>query len=202
MEDIDYYSYKPLITPDRPLCVVALPGGQAGATARLISVFTGLPLCWLDRSVEHRAGVSVDGLVLQRGEPAQHALERDLLPAILRRASPHIIALGERTLLDPTLRDLVRSTTTLVYLQRPRPTLIAELARQRARRPNAWARLLIDRDLTGPELEPVFMRLELPMVRADHVIDAGELHPQPTAQAVLDALGWRLPQVWKAPKPG
>lgn len=197
MSDLDYYGYAPLIRPDRPLCLVALPGGQAGMVARLVSIFTGLPLSWLDRAVEHRAGMAVDGLVLSRGEPAQHAIERDLLPGILRRSTPHIVALGERTLLAADLRDLVASTATLVYLRRPLPALIAELERQRTKRPNAWARLLIDRDPTPAELRPVFDRLEPPMLKADHVVDVEDLHPQPSAARVLAALGWELPQVWE-----
>jgi shikimate kinase len=202
MSDLDYYGYAPLLHPDRPLCLVSLPGGDAGMVARLLSILTGLPSCWLDRAVEHRAGVAVDGIVLGRGEDALNALEREVLPGVLRRSTPHIVALGERTLLDPSLRDLVASTSTLVYVRKPRATLVAAMIEQRRRKPNLWARLLVDRDLTERDLTPELDRFEAPMLGADHIVDETSPHAQPVAQSVLAVLGWELPTVWNAPEAG
>jgi shikimate kinase len=202
MNDLDYYGYAPLIRPDRPLCLVGLPGSDVGMVARLLSILTGLPSVWLDRAVEHKAGVAVDGIVLARGEAARLDLERELLPPVLRRTTAHLIALGETTLLDPALGALVRSTSTVVYVRKPRATLVATMVDQRRRKPNLWARLLVDAEPTERGLAAQFDRFEAPMLRADHVVDEPSPHAQPAARSVLAALGWELPAVWETPEPG
>lgn len=199
MDDLDYYSYRPLIVPDRPVCLASMPGGQSGMTARLITILTGLPLYWLDRSVEHQAGTSIDGLVIQQGEPARHAIERKLIPKVLERSTPHIIALGETTLLDPELLATLRAETRILYLRRPITALVTELERLATRRRPTYARYFLDRPRTAESLRPIIDRLEPPLLENTQVVDVGELHPQHAAAAVIRALGWELPQVWTSP---
>ncbi|TVQ89977.1 MAG: hypothetical protein EA397_13535 [Deltaproteobacteria bacterium] len=200
MDELDYYSYRPLITPEQPICLASMPGGQAGKTARLISILTGLPLAWLDRSVEHRAGTSIDGLVIQQGEAARHALERKEIPKVLAHKTPHIIALGETTLLDQELCGLLRAKSRLMYLRRPVPSLVAELDRLSTKRRTTYARYFLDQPISPQAVQALVDRLEPPLLAHAQVIDVGELRPPSAAGRVIEALGWELPEVWTRPQ--
>lgn len=195
-DDLDYYAYKPLVHPDRPVCLVGLPGSRADQIARMVSLLTGLPLFQVDRAVEHKAGRTIDGVMIQEGRAARLAWERQVLPPVLKRPTPHVIALSDSTLLDPALADLVRATTRLVHVVRPRQALVSEMARQNARNRGAFARLLLACPAEADRLEPAFAPLEAPMRNAEHVLDVGELHPQRAADLVIDALGWTIPNLW------
>lgn len=191
-QPLDYYGYAPLVRPDRPVCLVGLPGSRAGKVARMVSMLSGLPFVWLDRSVEHRAGTSVDGIVVTRGAEERMGHERALLPEALRRSSPHVIALSEVTLTDPRLRDLVRATATLVYVRRPGAALVEEISRAKADKTAAYARL----GLGEVDLPALFDALEPSMRRsATVVVEVGRVGPQGAGKQVIDALGWTLPSV-------
>jgi shikimate kinase len=189
-DPLDYYSHAPLVTPDRPVCLVGLPGSRWGSVARSVAMLSGLPLVWLDRGVEHRAGTSVDGVVLTRGgEAARLTHERALLPAALRQPYPQVIALSEITLTDAAMRDLVRATAVVVYLKRPVEALLEEIERVRAEPGMTLSRLDPDLDLLARLAE-----LEAPMRRAATlVVDAGRSAPGTAGRLVIDALGWDLP---------
>jgi shikimate kinase len=195
--DLDYYSYKPLVEPDRPACLVGLPGAEHGKVARMVSLLTGLPLFWLDRAVEHKAGRTIDGVVVKEGQGTRLKWERQLLPDVLKRPTPHVVALSDQTLRDPRLLDLVQATSTLVYIRRPREVIVAEMGRRHAKNQAEFARLLLycpaDAGMLAPALDP----LEEPMKLARHVVDAEDLHPRHAADKVIETLGWEVPNLWE-----
>lgn len=195
--DIDYYAYKPLIRPDRPLALVGLPAAHVGGTARLVSSFTGLPLFWLDRAVEHRAGASIDAIVVERGLQARREHERALVPPVLDRPVPHIMALSEVCLADDTLRSRLIEETRVVFLQRSLDEVVETVRAARARKPTAYARLLLGQPLLPGPLREELSRMEQPMQSAPETLDVSGLHPQHACRALLQTLGWELPQLWK-----
>lgn len=198
--DIDYYSYKPLIKPDRPLALVGLPAAHVGGTARLVSSFTGLPFFWLDRAVEHRAGASIDAIVVEKGDQVRREHERALLPPVLNKPTPHVIVISEATLGDATLAALVRQRTQLVLLRRTVDEVIATIQASHQKKATAYARLLLGRTPDPKALREELMRLEAGMTEAELVIDVAGLHPQRACQRVLDTLGWELPDLWSRPE--
>lgn len=195
MDDIDYYSYRPLVVPDRPLCVVGLPASHAGGTAKLVASFIGLQLFWLDRAVEHRAGRSIDAIALTEGDDQRRVHERALLPAVLKRPVPPVVVLSELTLGDPSLAELVAATATVLFIRRPIDEIIATIQGSRLKRPSAYARLSLGGPVDPVALRPHLERLERPMRRCEYVMDAEGLHPQHAAREVIDLLGWKLPAV-------
>lgn len=199
MTDLDYYGYAPLIHPDRPLCVVGLPASHHGTTARLVSSFTGLPFFWLDRAVEHRAGASIDSICVERGDDARQRLESEVLPPVLERPSPHVIVLSEVSLSNPALHDLIFERTKVVFAQRSLDEVVGTIEASFERRPTAYARLLLGSPPNPGPLKRELQAYEEPMHRAHLILEATGLHPQHAAQAMLDALGWKLPEVWTRP---
>ncbi|MBX2802078.1 MAG: hypothetical protein KTR31_30635 [Myxococcales bacterium] len=118
-EPIDYYSYRPLVVPERPVAVAGGPGAKVGKVARLMSILTGLPLFLLDRAVEHRFGKDLRRVVAEDGADVHATVEAELLARPLSQRTPPIIALGERTLLEPRVRTLVVDAATVVYVRAP-----------------------------------------------------------------------------------
>ncbi len=118
-DEIDYYSYTPLIVPERPVAVVGSRSARVDRVARLMSILTGLPLFLLDRAVEHRMGKDHRRVVHEDGLPVLHSVEAELLARPLAQRTPPILALGERTLLDPSLRRQLRGRAQIVYVRAP-----------------------------------------------------------------------------------
>lgn len=182
-----YYDMSPTVALERPLLLVGLPGSGVGAVSRDLALFTGLPWVHLDRAVEHAAGASIDALILRSGEVARAAIERELLPSLLRQPLPHVVALGETTLVDPLLAEMVRSER-VIYLHRPRELLWARLRERLGRKPgHRWATLF--GELDPRSLGPVFDRWEAAMrAVATEVIDAGARDDRRIALELKDGL--------------
>ena len=199
MSDIDYYGYKPLISPERPLALVGLPAAHVGGTGRMVSSFTGLPLFWMDRAVEHRAGSSIDAIVLEKGIQARREHERALIGRVLDAPTAHVMILSEITLADPELGPMLQERTTRVYLERTLDEVVATITAAYDKRASAYARLLLGSKPDPQALRRELERFKATMVDADHTIDVGGMHPQHAAQRVIDTLGWKLPTLWETP---
>lgn len=115
-EPIDYYSYRPLVIPEKPIALAGPLAAKINRTARLVSILTGLPLFLLDRAVEHRLGKDLRRVLLEDGETARRDAEAALLDRPLAQRTPPVIALGSTTLLDDTLRRKVLDRATVVYV--------------------------------------------------------------------------------------
>lgn len=115
-DPIDYYSYRPLVVPDKPLALAGAAAARINRTARIVSILTGLPLFLLDRAVEHRLGKDLRRVLLEDGEAARRDAEAALLGRPLGQRTPPVIALGSTTLLDEELRRLVLERATVIYV--------------------------------------------------------------------------------------
>lgn len=177
-----YYEHAPTVVLTRPLAFVGLPGSGAEEISRRVALLTGLPWAALDRGVEHRAGCSLDGLILRAGEDARLAHEREVLPALLRQPMPPVLALGDTTLTDPSLVDLLTGVEVR-WVFRPLPELVARLqARVDAQRAHRWSLLFGEAD--ARVLGPVFALREGAMrERADGRIEASGLSDHAVAMA-------------------
>jgi hypothetical protein len=116
-EPVDYYGYRPLVTPARPIALVGPRAVRADRVARVVSILTGLPLFLLDRAVEHRFGKDLRRVILEDGDAARRTAEAALLARPLRQPTAHVLALSEVTLLDEALRGMIRASSTVVYVQ-------------------------------------------------------------------------------------
>lgn len=114
---MDYYSYKPLIIPDRPIALVGPRDVRVDRIARLASILTGLPLFLLERGIEHRMGKELRRVILEDGADTLRDAELALLPRPLSQRTPPILALGPTTLLDAEVRAMVCGRATVVWLR-------------------------------------------------------------------------------------
>ena len=112
----DYYGYAPLAHLERPLVLCGLPGSEPGATARVVSMFTGLGLVRVDDQVAHLAGQAYDLLVMKEGVDAALDLEQKVLDKAFAKRSPPVIGLSTFTLQRPALREALLASCDVRYL--------------------------------------------------------------------------------------
>jgi shikimate kinase len=113
----DYYSYAPLLTLPRPLILCGIPGAEVGHTARVATMFTGLPLVRLTDRVSHLVGETHTRALITQGEQKLLDLELDQLEKALAMRSPPVIAITSVGLTDRRIRDLAKSAGDLVQLR-------------------------------------------------------------------------------------
>jgi shikimate kinase len=169
--DDGYYGWAPRAALERPLVLTGFLGARVGRVGNVLAGLTGHRHVDLLRAVEHRAGRSVDALVVAEGEAALAGWEAPLLRQALRDSPPPIVSLGHRTLLDPALRAEVAARATLVYVRIDLSVAQRRLTREvaeRVERHFAW--------LGGEPPRPKALRVGFDAVRpgyeaADHVVD-------------------------------
>ena len=94
-----------------------MPGAQVGATARVFSMLTGLPLAWLDRQAEHVLGRSVEWIDVHSGRAERLQAERQVLVGALGGTTAPVVATSSVTLTHPDLRALIEEHCDIVHLK-------------------------------------------------------------------------------------
>lgn len=112
----DYYGYAPMTRLDRPLVLCGLPGAEPGATARVVSMFTGIPLVRVTDKVAHLAGEAYELHVMKAGVDAALDLEAQVLRRALDGRSPPVIGLSDFTLQRAALRQELLARADVRYL--------------------------------------------------------------------------------------
>ena len=185
---MDYYGYGPLLRLDRPLALCGVPGADVGVTARVVTMFTGLPLVRLTHRVSHVLGQTHGRALLTLGEAAVAEVEADELAKALRGPGSPVISLTSHTLTDPQLRAEVLARCDLVHLR-----LDLQLALRRIREAAATdpRRHLAVRGGGDADDASVLARLRF-LARlcrdAPRHVDIGDRMPIQVGREIVDAL--------------
>jgi len=183
-----YYDHHPTLTLREPLALIGFMGAGVGRIGHGLAARTGLPLHDVDRLVEQRAGMSRAQLVLEQGDAARRAIERDLVSAALRSRPPGIIVLGDGALLDATTREAVVTSTHLLYVERPLPVLFEAVRRERARAPAAIPEFVVAAPRSPDDLLPYFEERAPTYAAARTTLRARDLHGGHVVDAILEEL--------------
>ena len=184
----DYYSYRPRTALRRPTVLVGVPGSYCGKTARIVSMFAGLPLVWVDRQAEHLLGRSVEWTDVHDGRKARLKAEQKVLDRALGDRSPGGIAASMVTFTHPVLRERLLSTCDVVHLR-----VTEDEAITRVRRDSAEDRRKHYALLGGEAFDETSLRLRLPFhyslySAVSDVIDVDGRPPTAVGQQLVDRL--------------
>lgn len=112
----------------RPIFLTGLMGTGKTTVGRLLAARIGAPFVDLDTRVERMFGHTIPEL-FAAGEPSFRAAESHALRTLLAEpafaARDVVVATGGGVVLDPTNRDAMARTGTIVWLDAP-PTVLAE----------------------------------------------------------------------------
>jgi shikimate kinase len=184
----DYYGYAPLVTLDRPLALCGLPGSEPGATARVVSMFTGVPLVRVDDQVSHLAGRAYDLLVLQDGVDAALDLEEQVLDKALAKRTCPVIGLSVYSLQRPSARRRLLETCEVRYLCMPLSESVDRVAKASEADARQHAAVRQGGPADGQHLLPVLRFLDRLAREAPATVDIAGRTPMQVGRALADEL--------------
>ncbi len=167
----------------RPIALIGLMGAGKSAVARAIGEQLGVAVADLDEILEAEEGRSIADLFRDPGEAAFRRMEGRVLRRVLS-AAPRVIACGGGVVLDPALRELLKSSCRVVWLQ-VAPELAARRLAHDARQRPLLSGEDVTRRLERMEEERGARYAETAQVR----VPTDGRTPEQVAEAVLDALG-------------
>lgn len=189
-EEGDYYSYKPLVTLDRPVALVGLPGCNAMQTARVATMITGLGTLLLPRAVAHRLSMDVEGLLIQNRDDELHATERELLQRAMDERTPKVIALGPTTTDDPGCLALLERTR-IVHLVQTIPEALHNLQNDMVEDPRKHQHLKRYGAISEANLRTLFLqRTRAYSALADVDVPLDGRRPLAVGRSLPALLGW------------
>lgn len=112
-----YYDPAPRALLDKPVALVGHLSDEVRVVGYRLAALWGLPAASLDRTIEHRAGKSIQHLLLSESESSYRRHERVELARLLRDRPAGVLTLGDGTLLDPDNRALLERDSHLVALE-------------------------------------------------------------------------------------
>ncbi len=120
---------EPELTSQRlPCSLVGLPGSGKSALGKEAARRLGVPFADCDREIERQQGCTIAQLFEHHGETAFREREAETLAALVD-AGPSVIATGGGAVLRADNRELLRTRTVCVFLQRrSRPSVAAAAA--------------------------------------------------------------------------
>ncbi len=187
---VGYYDHHPTVDIDKPFVITGFSGSRSHSVAHFLAAMTGLPLTDLDRQIEHHAGRSLALLQREDGPNAWRNIEAQLLIRALKESPPRLLAVGEGALLHAKARKAAWKMAHVVYIRRPRPTLLANIQQGLRQNPERYP-IFIDRypqDVTA--LEPLLATREPIYERAHTQLDVMDIQPVEVARLLASRLGW------------
>jgi len=185
---LDYYGYAPLLRLQRPLALCGLPGTERGSTARVVSMFSGVPVVRVEDQVAHLAGCHWDLLVLRDGAEAALALETQVIDRALSGRSAPVIGLSSITLQDAELRARLLAHSTVVHLQLSLSDSLARVQAQSLADPRRHAALRAGEPPTAGLLLPKLRFLERLCRAAHRAHPVGSAGAHEVGRALLETL--------------
>lgn len=185
---MDYYSYAPLLTLPRPVILCGIPGAEVGPTARIATMFNGLPLSRLADRVAHLVGESHTRALITQGEQKLLDLELEQLQKALEQRTPPVIALSDVGLTDPRIRALASEAGELVQLRIHFPIALERIRADVHKDPGKHLHL---RNGGSADDEAVLARLRFldRLCREAHRhVDVGERPPLAVGRQISDEL--------------
>jgi shikimate kinase len=126
------------VKTDMVVTLIGYRGTGKSAVARPLAARLGLEAIDADTEIERRAQRTIREIFADEGEPAFRAREREVMCELLGRDGL-VIAAGGGAVLDPSTRQLMRTTGLVVWLRASADTIEARVAADiatRDRRPN------------------------------------------------------------------
>ena len=117
--------------PARTLVVVGMPGAGKSSVGRQLAKRLGLSFADSDKEVESAAGMKVEQIFEQLGEPAFRLGERQVIARLLQ-GPPLVLATGGGAFMDESTRALIREHGISIWLR----TDIGVLSERTSRRDN------------------------------------------------------------------
>ena len=183
-----YYDPYPLVTLDRPLCLIGFMGCDVHSICYFIASLTGLPSVEVDKLIEHKVGMSLAQLYLERGEEEWRRLEEHFLEKTLDMQPARLICLGDGALINPHNRSLCIQKSEVVYIRRPQRSLLKRVQKGRQEFPQRFP-LWVNRELHSfEELQPLLDE-RIPTYESAHtLVDIGELSALEASQRIIKRL--------------
>jgi len=88
-------------------------GSGKSTVGKILADELGWEFVDLDRAVEEKAGMAVEEIFEERGEPGFRALEREALVSALSGAEDRVVACGGGVIIDSRNRDLLQQVATV-----------------------------------------------------------------------------------------
>jgi shikimate kinase len=114
--------------PDHHVVLIGTMGSGKSTVGRLLASMLGLPFWDNDDWLFHRDGRTAAAIASQRGADALHQREADVLLEGLDHEGPAVVAAAASAVLDPRVRDRLRSDGLVVWLHAAPGALEARLA--------------------------------------------------------------------------
>ena len=112
----EYYEAHPMRMPRIPISLAGFPASGHDAVAVTLASLTGLRHANVLQLLEHEVGMDAAAVYARFGETYFQTLEFDCVRSALSERPPGIVALGDRALLDPDLREHVVTHSALVHI--------------------------------------------------------------------------------------
>ena len=151
----------------RPLALVGSRGSGKSTVGRLLAPLCALEFIDMDTRIEHLLGCSIADAFALRGELAFRDAESAVLADLVRQNPDAVIATGGGVIVRPANREILQSTTQVVWLQVPPRILAARLEQDPASRPSLTGKPI------SKEVEEI-LAIREPLYRevAHHIVDA------------------------------
>ena len=112
-----YYESHTGVHLSRPLITASLPGGRGDEVAHALASMTGLPLAHVDVHLMHRTGMGLASDVQSKGLNAMQIEKTKVLHAAMQRTPHPIIALGDVSVMAPSVWEEVRRSADTLYVE-------------------------------------------------------------------------------------
>lgn len=166
----------------RAVALLGLRGAGKSTIGSQLAARLGVEFIELDQLVERSAGMPLGEVFELHGEAFYRRLERDALRRVLDGNSAAIIATGGSIVTDPETFDLLRRSSTTVWLKAKPEEHMQRVLAQGDERP------MKNRSNAMSELRAL-LRARTPLYsRAEHVVDTSALGVDGSVAALLDAL--------------
>ncbi len=116
--------------PAKTLVIIGMPGSGKSSIGRKLALRLNLPFYDSDLEVEKAAGMKVEQIFAQLGEPAFRDGERRVIGRLLEQP-PHVLATGGGAFMDIETRALIRSHGVSIWLRADFDLLLERTSRRR-----------------------------------------------------------------------
>lgn len=97
--------------------LIGLPGSGKSTIGRQIARLWGLPFIDTDQVIEQRLGCTIKDYFASHGEAAFRNVESQVLAQLLAQSPSMVLATGGGAVLRPENRELLKTASTVFYLQ-------------------------------------------------------------------------------------
>ena len=166
-----------------PIVLIGPPGAGKSTVGPVLAGRLNAAFRDTDADVESAAGKPVADIFIEDGETAFRELERQAVLKALSEPAAGVLAIGSGAVLDEQIRQALQKQETVVYLALDFTAVVKHAGLDKPRvvlpgNPRGRLRAMLE------ERRPLYEQLA-----TFTVADAGDLHPEETADQILAGLG-------------